>query len=122
MSVKKKQEAYPTFKKLNTQNNMTRSEWIAKKKAEMPKFTKTETMEEFLARGGSVKTGETPKYESSGNSRYTFNDKRMGFIANERKFSKQTTKENAIGMSKASFVEKQLEKRVKRKVKTNEKD
>lgn len=35
---------------------------------------KTETLEEFIARGGSLKRGETPEYKQSGRWRYSFKD------------------------------------------------
>ncbi len=35
---------------------------------------KKETLEEFLARGGSINKAETPKYEGSGYSRYRMCD------------------------------------------------
>ena len=88
----------------------TIGEWKKEREKEKPKFKKTETLEEFKARGGQVKALEPVKVEQSPDSRYSFNDRKAGYNSNNNLFLKKT----GSAASKHTAVKKELEKRLKR--------
>lgn len=113
--MKKKNNPLPTFQKINSQSTLTRSQWVAQKIAERPKFSKTETLEEFKARGGAVKECEPCVNLFKSDSRFTFKEKRMAARQNVSILRKLTSGRGDIGFNRARLVEANLEKRVKRK-------
>jgi hypothetical protein len=115
--MRKKQ--LPTFEKMNKQEgSLTRSQFKMEKNKNRPKFTKTETMEEFLARGGAVTKGEKPKYEQPKDSRFKFKERTSAYRGNVAIVRNKTFNEDKAfqsGMSKSKLIAQNLEKRVKRK-------
>jgi hypothetical protein len=85
----------------------SRSEWVEEQKKNRPKFTKTETIEEFLARGNEIKKCELGfAVEPTENSKYSHKDKRGDWH-----------ELNSIlpAKSKHKMIEEVVSKRVKRK-------